>query len=125
MSTTRRVAREEWERYFANCTARFTERGAPVLVTAELLSESVGDQIEARDARLQGFIFDPLDDRFEVAFDDREPLRFLPSEIWVIEDDRDLLTAVELVMDDGSKEIISISAGRTATQAAGASAPPA
>jgi hypothetical protein len=106
--TTRQIPREEWKDYFERFTRKHLADDLPEAVTIEVLSPTIGDQFEARAARLLGLAYDPQRNTFEVLLEDLDHLVFEPAEIWVIETDGDFISTLELVRPDGTKEIIYV-----------------
>lgn len=106
--TTRQIPRQEWKDYFERFTRKHLADDLPEAVTIEVLSPTIGDQFEARAARLLGLAYDPQRNTFEVLLEDLDHLVFEPAEIWVIETDGDFISTLELVRPDGTKEIIYV-----------------
>jgi len=109
MGTTRKIPRDEWKDYFERFTKQHLRTQPPEAVTIELLSPTIGDQFEARLARLEGLTYDAKSSAFEVWLDEElDHLAFYPTDIWVVEEDRGFLSAIEIVRSDGAKEILNI-----------------
>jgi len=111
MAKTTQIPRNEWPDYFNNFTRQHLRNELPDLVTLEVLSPRMGDQIYARDARLLGLSFDPHSDAFEVLMEGADHMTFQPAEIWALEGDPDMLAVFELVQNDGTKQLIHIKEG--------------
>lgn len=108
MSTTKQIQRAEWEDYFDRFTRERLADDAPGAVTVEVISPTLGDQFEVSAVRLLGLAYDPKKRTFEVLVEDLDHLTFNPSEIWVLEGEAGFISTVELVKDDGGKEIIYV-----------------
>jgi hypothetical protein len=123
MGTTRQLLRHEWKDYFDRFTRAHLATDGPGAATLELISPALGDQIEASAARLLGLTYDPKNQVFEVAMEDLDHLVFRPSEIWVLEDEPGLVSTIEIVDQDGTKEILYVRAAGAAESAYDAPAP--
>ncbi len=111
MVTTTQIPRAQWPDYFDNFTKQHLQNDLPDLVTLEVLSPRLGDQVYAQNARLVGLSYDPKDDNFEVLLDGADHLAFQPTEIWVLEGDPNVIAVFELVHADGTKELIHVKEG--------------
>ena len=106
---TRQLARPDWEGFFQRFTRRYlaTADDRPQTATVEVCSLTIGDQYDATTVRLLGLSYDPRSNAFEVLLEDvGTHLVYKPAEIWVMEDDEGFLSTLEVLHDDGSKEII-------------------
>jgi Family of unknown function (DUF5335) len=109
METTRQIGRADWKEYFEQFTRKHLSDEAPeAAATVEVVSPLLGDQYQARSARLLGLAYDPENNAFEVLLQDLAQLVFYPVEIWVIEDEAGFLSTLGLVRTDGAKEIIYV-----------------
>ncbi len=108
MGTTKQLARAEWKDYFDRFTREHLRDDAPGTATVEVVSPTLGDQYSASEARLLGLTYDPKSQAFEVLLADIDHLVFQPTEIWVLEGDPGFISTVELVLPDGSKQIIYV-----------------
>jgi hypothetical protein len=105
-AVTKQIPRAQWQVYFDGLTrGHLTGKGAPA-ASLEIVSPDIGDQFEAREARLLGLVYDPRSDALEVVLEGMDHLAFQPSEIWVIEEDDGFVTTLELVRDDGTRELL-------------------
>lgn len=111
MATTTQIPRDEWPAYFDNFSRQHLRGDRPGLVTVEVLSPRLGDQVYAANARLVGLVFDPHADAFEVQLEGADHLTFQPKELWVLEGEPDLIAVFELVHADGTKELIHVREG--------------
>jgi hypothetical protein len=108
MGVTKRIPMAEWKSYFELFVKRHVASEQPA-ATIEILSPAIGDQYEAKVARLVGLSYDAKSNAFEVLLEDIDHLVFHPADIWVIEEDGGFISALELVRADGTKEIIHLS----------------
>jgi len=108
MGTTKQLPRAEWKDYFDRFTREQLRDDAPGTATVEVVSPTLGDQYSASEARLLGLAYDPKSQAFEVLLADLDHLVFQPTEIWVLEGDPGFISTVEVVQQDGSKQIIYV-----------------
>ncbi len=111
MAKTTQIPRDEWSDYFDNFTRQHLRNDLPDLVTLEVLSPRLGDQVYAQNARLLGLSFDPHSEAFEVLIDGADHMIFQPAEIWVLEGDTAVIAVFELVHADGTKQLIHVKEG--------------
>ena len=110
MAVTRQIPRGEWKTYFERFTRRHLvdEGSAQKTATIEVLSPALGDQLEATFVGVIGMAYDARSNAFELALVNLDHLIFRPAEIWVIEEDDDFISALEVVDADGNKEIVQL-----------------
>jgi hypothetical protein len=106
MTTTREIPRSDWSGYFDRFTEHHLRRPGRELVTIEVLSPEIGDQVQARSAPLLGIVYDRQSNALEVLLKDADHLAFQPENIWVVEQDDGALVTVEVVKADGTKELL-------------------
>lgn len=111
MAKTTQIPRDEWSDYFDNFTRQHLRNDPPDLVTLEVLSPRLGDQVYAQNARLLGLSFDPHSEAFEVLIDGADHMIFQPAEIWVLEGDTAVIAVFELVHADGTRQLIHVKEG--------------
>jgi hypothetical protein len=108
MNVTKQIPRSEWKSTFDRFTREHLADDRPETVTIEVVSPTLGDQFEAQAVRLEGLVYDPKSQTFEVVLEDMDHLVFQPTEIWVIEDDDGFLSTIELGRADGTKELLYV-----------------
>jgi Family of unknown function (DUF5335) len=101
--TTRKLDKKHWRAFFDSVTSMLEGKRAEIEVT----SLRLGDQIEAEWLPLLGISHDPKDDIVEVALEGLDHLIPKPREIY-IDDDVEGLMALEIVEDNGEKQIIQL-----------------
>lgn len=111
MAKTTQIPRAEWSDYFNKFTRQHLRNELPDLVTLEVLSPRLGDQVYAQNARLLGLSFDAHDEVFEVLMEGADHLTFKPAEIWVLEGESNGIAVFELVHADGTKQLIHVKEG--------------
>jgi len=108
MEATKQIPRQQWKDYFDRFTKRHLRDDRPETARIELLSPALGDQVEAEAAHLQGISYDPRSKVLEVLLENMDHLIFHPKEIWAWEEEDGFLRSIEIVRDDGTKEILTI-----------------
>jgi hypothetical protein len=108
MGTTKQIPRAEWKDYFERFTRDHVSRHADEAVDIEVLSPTVGDQLEARAERLVGIAYDSRSNAFQILLEDVDHLVFQPVDVWVIEEDDGFVSAIEMIRPDGTREIIHL-----------------
>jgi len=108
MSETKQLPRAAWEEYFMRFTRERLRNDGPAAATVEVMSPTLGDQFEVSAVRLLGLAYDPRSNALEVEVEDLEHLISYPREIWVLEGEPGFLATLEVVHQDGLKEIIYI-----------------
>ena len=108
MSTTKQIPRPDWKDYFDRFTKQHLRDDRPETVTIEFLSTELGDQVEADAARLLGLSYDTKSEALQVLLDNVDHLVFRPSDLWAVEEDDGFLSSIEILRNDGTKEILTI-----------------
>ncbi len=108
MAVTKQLPKAQWQEYFDNFTRAFLEDLNPEAAVVEVINPRLGDQLESDYARVIGISYDPKDNVFEVALEGVDHLVYHPKEIWVIEEDNGFVRTIEVVREDGTKEIIRL-----------------
>ena len=95
MSTTKQLARTEWNAYFDRFTREQLQGEAPGAATIEVVSPTLGDQFQLSAVRLLGLTYDPKSDALEVLLENVDHLIFRPTEIWVMEGEPGFISTLE------------------------------
>jgi len=111
MAATKQIPRNQCGDYFDRFTKRYLRDDRPEAATIELLSPELGAQVQADAAHLLGISYDPKSEALEVLLENIDHLVFHPKEIWVWEDEDGFLPSIEIVRDDGTKEILTVRRG--------------
>jgi hypothetical protein len=101
--TTHKLDKKQWRTFFDRISTMLEGKRAEI----EIASLRLGDQIEAEWLPLLGITYDPMDDIVEVALEGLDHLIPKPREIYV-EDDAEGIMALEIVDDDGEKQIVKL-----------------
>jgi hypothetical protein len=108
METTKQIPSHEWKDYFDRFTKRYLRDDRPEAATIEILSPSLGDQIEADAARLLGISYDAKSKALEVLLEGMDHLVYRPKRISVIEEGDGFVPSIEILRDDDAKEILTV-----------------
>lgn len=99
---THQLQRAEWKPYFDTVSRILVGKQAEI----NIAGPKVGDQIEREWSLLNGFVYDPKDDLFEVIIEDEvDHLIPHPKEIYV-DDAGVTLRSVDIVDADGNHQIV-------------------
>jgi len=99
----RKLDKSEWEAYFDKVSKEHTAK----LVEVEVLSKSIGSQVEEEWVPIIGLSYDPKDGDFSVATEAVDHIIHRPVEIWV-DDEDGVLSNLEVVQADGTKHIVEL-----------------
>lgn len=108
MSRTTQIPKDRLAEYFDAFTKRFLRDGSPEAVDVEVLEPDWGDQFPLQGARLIGITYTEATNTLEFELDSGDHRVNEPDEIWVIEEPDGFLDAIEVVLPDGSREVISV-----------------
>jgi hypothetical protein len=108
MSVTTQVPRDRLAGYFDTFTKRFLQDGSPEAVDVEVLEPDWGDQVAVQGARLIGITYDRGSNSLEFELDTGDHRVYQPHEVWTIEEPDGFIDAIEVVLPDGSREIVSV-----------------
>jgi hypothetical protein len=107
MSTTKQIAPQHWTAFFDDLSRRQLTDESPKAATVEVLSPSLGDQIEVLTTRVLGLGYDRQRETFSILLDDvADHMVSCLADVWVIEEEDGLVSTVELACTDGRKEIV-------------------
>jgi Family of unknown function (DUF5335) len=108
MSLTTQVPRERLAEYFDEYTKRFLQNGSPEAVDIEVLELELGDQSAVEGARLLGITYEARDNVLEFELDSGTHRIEAPDEVWTVEEQDGLISAIEVICSDGSRQVVSI-----------------
>jgi len=108
MSVTTKISEDQLADYFAAFTKRFLLDESPECVDIEVLEPDWGDRSIAQCAQLMGITYEHRTRRLEFELDSADHRIENPAEVWVLEEPDGFLSALEVVYDDGSREVVSI-----------------
>lgn len=102
LMATQQLQRSEWKHYFDTVSKILVGKHAEINIAGRQL----GDQIQREWSLLNGLVYDPKDDLFEVIIEDEvDHLVFHPKEIWV-DQAGVMLQSVDVVDADGNHQIV-------------------
>ena len=105
---TKQIPPHQWKDHFDRFTKRYLRDDRPEAATIELLSPALGDEVEAEAVHLLGISYHAKSEVLEVLLENIDHLVFHPKEIWAWEEEDGFLRSIEIVRDDGTKEILTI-----------------
>lgn len=111
---TKRIPDDQLEQYFTSFTKHFLIRESTNTIDIEVLGADSGDQFEAEGSRIFGITYDPRENslEFELAGGDHRVIK--PREVWVEEEPDGFVKAIEVVRDDGTREVAKVKRGALA-----------
>jgi hypothetical protein len=109
MSHTKRIPQDQLTEYFDSFSRRFLMGGSPEAADIELIGPGdIGDQHIASGARLLGIDYDHHTAALEIQLDSGDRRVYDSREVWVIEEPDGFLSSMEVVMGDGTRQIVTI-----------------
>jgi hypothetical protein len=108
VSLTTKIPEDQLADYFAAFTRRFLSDESPECVDIEVMEPDWGDQPLARCAHLLGITYERRTRRLEFELDSADHRIEEPAEVWVLEEPDGFLSALEVVYEDGSRQVVSI-----------------
>jgi hypothetical protein len=110
MSVTTKIPEDQLADYFAAFTRRFLLDESPECVDIEVLEPDWGDHSNqiAQCAHLIGITYERRTRTLEFELDSADHRIVEPAEVWVLEEPDGFLNALEVVYDDGNREVVSI-----------------
>jgi Family of unknown function (DUF5335) len=105
---TTRVPNDQLKTYFEKFTRHFLLRGSTNAVDVEILSPDSGDQFAAEGAHLFGITYDPKDNALEFEIEGADHRVTNPKEVWTEEEFDGFVKAIEIVKDDGTREVARV-----------------
>ena len=105
---TRKIPNDQLEAYFDKFTKHFLLRESTNAVDVEVLAPDWGDQLAAQGAHLRGITYDPKGKALEFELEAGEHRVFNPREVWAAEEFDGFIKAIQIVREDGSREIARV-----------------
>lgn len=105
---TTRVPNDQLKTYFDKFTRHFLLRESTNAVDVEILSPDLGDQFAAEGAHLYGITYDPKDNALEFELEGGDHRVRQPKEVWIAEELDGFIKAIEIVRDDGTREVARV-----------------
>jgi hypothetical protein len=107
MAETKRIATDQLTRYFDAFSKRFLMADAVERADVEILDDR-GDQALASGVKLLGVDYDPHTNALELELESGDHRAFNPREVWAVEEPDGFISALQVVRDDGAREIVNI-----------------
>jgi uncharacterized protein YuzE len=108
MQVTTKLPKDRLESYFDAFTKHFLRNETTNAADVEVLSNEWGDQFEAEGAHLAGVTYDPKADALEIYFEGGDHRLYNPAEVWTVEDTDGFVRAIEIVLHDGTREVVRV-----------------
>jgi hypothetical protein len=108
---TRRIPENQLEEYFTKFTKHFLLRDTTNRIDVEVLGADLGDQYEAENATIFGITYDPRDKSLEFELEAGDHRILNPKEVWAAEDSDGFIKAIEVVREDGTREVARVKRG--------------
>ena len=108
MAVTTRIKDDQLAGYFDQFTKRFLLDDAPEMASVEVLSPEWGEQFETEGERLLGITYDHKANSLEFELESGDHRVYDPREVWALEDKDGFVSAIEVVRQDGEKEVVTI-----------------
>jgi hypothetical protein len=105
---TTRVPNDQLKTYFDKFTRHFLLRESTNAVDVEILSPDSGDQFAAEGAHLYGITYDPKDNALEFEIEGADHRVTKPREVWTAEEFDGFVKSIEIVKDDGTREVARV-----------------
>ena len=108
MSNTKSIPVDELEKYLDSFSRRFLMRSSQEFADIQLIGPDVGDQVVASGAHLLGIDYDPHTRALEILLEGGDRRAYEPREVWTVEDPDGFINSMEVVLADGSRQIMTI-----------------
>ncbi len=103
----RELPRRKWNAYFDNFSKKKSDAGRIDYAEIRVFSPEIGAQPETSWLPLKGLTYDPKDDQLDVFVDGLEHFIAHPQAIFV-EEASGRLDSIEVVLKDGTYEVVEI-----------------
>jgi hypothetical protein len=113
MSETKRIPSDQLTRYFDAFSKRFLIPDSTESADVEVVGEDIGDQPLARNVRLLGVDYDPHTNALELELESGDHRSYRPREVWAVEEADGFVSSIQIVREDGARELVNISRGHT------------
>jgi hypothetical protein len=105
---TKKIPNEQLKMYFDEFTRHFLLRESTNAVDVEVLAPDWGDQFAAEGSHLFGITYDPKDNALEFELEGGDHRVTKPKEVWTAEEFDGFVKAIEIVKDDGTREVARV-----------------
>jgi uncharacterized protein DUF5335 len=111
MSETKRIPSDQLTRYFDAFSKKFLMADSAESADVEVIGTDVGDQPLANKVRLLGVDYDPHTNALELELESGDHRAYKPREVWAVEEPDGFVSSIQVVRDDGAREVVTISRG--------------
>jgi hypothetical protein len=111
MSETKRIPSDQLTRYFDAFSKKFLMSDSVQSADVEVVGTDLGDQPLAKKVRLLGVDYDPHTNALELELS--AIIAPTPREVWAVEEADGFVSGIQIVREDGAREVVSISRGHS------------
>jgi hypothetical protein len=105
---TKKIPNDQLKTYFDKFTRHFLLRESTNAVDVEVLAPDWGDQFAAEGSRLFGITYDPGHSSLEFELEGGDHRVTKPREVWTAEEFDGFVKAIEIVREDGTREVARV-----------------
>ncbi len=105
---TRKLDKSAWAAYFAAFSKPFMHGERVDYAEIRVFSPEVGAQQETTWLPLSGITYDARSDLLDVAVANLDHMIYRPAEIYVEEAGAGVISSIQIVRDDGTREVIEL-----------------
>ena len=105
---TKKIPNDQLQTYFDKFTRHFLLRESTNAVDVEVLAPDWGDQFAAEGSHLFGITYDPRANSLEFELEGGDHRVTKPREVWTAEEFDGFVKAIEIVRDDGTREVARV-----------------
>lgn len=113
MSETKRIPSDQLTRYFDAFSKKFLMSDSVQSADVEVVGTDLGDQPLAKKVRLLGVDYDPHTNALELELASGDHRAYKPREVWAVEEADGFVSGIQIVREDGAREVVSISRGHS------------
>jgi len=108
---TRKIPENELEEFFANFTKNLLIRDTANRIDLEVLGGDLGDQFEAQNSGIFGITYEPKEKALEFELQAGDHRIMNPKEVWVAQDSFGFVKSIEVVTQDGTRQVATMKRG--------------
>ena len=105
---TKKIPNDQLKDYFDRFTKHFLLHDSTTAVDVEVIAPDWGDAFAAEGAHLFGITYDPKEKALEFELEAGDHRVFNPKEVWTAEEFDGFVKAVQIVKEDGSREVARV-----------------
>ncbi|WP_138429836.1 DUF5335 family protein [Fodinibius saliphilus] len=106
MMAIKEIEKKEWGEYFNSFSKKYLKDEEPEYVEIRVLSDSMGAQQATTWVLLKGITYDAKGDLLDIRLEDSSHIIHKPKEIYVTENKDGWILNLEVIQEDGTKDII-------------------